>query len=291
MKRWQIFLVALAAAAALLAWKREPAMMAYVAGKTPKTSLNERAALLADAIEVRLPDIGEGPFPVVLQFHGCAGIRAPFQEQWADVANRAGYAAMIVDSNSPRGYSREASLDVVCDGKALLGQERAGDVLAALHLAKANPGLDTEQIVLAGWSHGGWSVMDYLTMDFKGLWPAGLKPADHAPPQVAGAILFYPYCGTGALSRFRKWSQKPDVLALIAGADTIVNADECIAYFQNREQAGEPVNIAVYPGAEHVFDDPFLEPDYISWYNEKYHKDAMGRYDAFLRRLKAPAAQ
>ncbi len=290
MKLWHYSVILIAVAAATLAWKREPMMLALAASKVSKISLEDRIKLIKDAVEIHIPEKGAAPYPVVLQFHGCAGINVPHHRQWADVANRAGYAAMIVDSTGPRGYSRESALDIVCQGKALLGQERAGDVLAAVHLAEADARLDANHIILAGWSHGGWSVMDYMTMDFKHHWPAGLKHTDENPPEIRGALLFYPYCGPGALSRLRQWRSHPDVLALIAGSDTIVDADQCISYFEDRKRAGEPIDLMVYPDAEHVFDDPFPEPDYGDWYNKQYADDAMARYVAFLERIKVSPA-
>ena len=267
-----------------LALKREPIAMAYFASQTVKSTLAEREALLDEHIEIRAPD-GEGPFPVVIQLHGCAGIRTPFQHQWADIANAAGYAAMIVDSNGARGLDRATSLELVCGGKRLLGQERAGDIAAAIEIAQRDPRLDAERIVVAGWSHGAWTAMDYLTMDMRATAPAGLDPSGFDAPEISGAILFYPYCGVGALSRFRAPAQQPQTLALIAGEDEVVDERQCVRYFDRQKRAGAPLEMVVYEGANHVFDDPFLEPEYLHWYNEEYFKDAAARYADFLERL------
>lgn len=285
MKHWRIIGLVLALGVSVLVWKREPLMIAWFAMNTDQTNLNQRIELIESNIEVRLPDEGAAPFPVVLQFHGCAGIRPPFQEQWADIANRAGFAAMIVDSNGPRGISREAALDKICGGKALIGHERAGDVLAALRIAQNDERLDTSRLVLTGWSHGAWSVMDFLTMDGKNRTPAGLSGWSGDTADIAGAVLFYPYCGAGALSRFREWTQHPKTLAFVAGADKMVPAKACISYFKARQSKGDPVDLLIYADADHVFDDPFLEPEWIHWYNEEYFKDAADRYEAFLEEL------
>lgn len=289
LKRWPIFVLILTVIATGAFWKREPLMLAWVAANTDQTSLDERIALIEDGVEVRLPDSGEAPYPVVLQFHGCAGIRPPFQEQWADVANRAGYAAVIVDSNTPRGFSRKQALEIICGGKALIGQERAGDVAAAIKIAQADDRLDAEHIVLAGWSHGAWSVMDYLTMDGEKRRPAGMIKMGMSEnlglSKIGGAVLFYPYCGPGALSRFRDWTRSPKTLAFIAGADEMVPSEACISYFEGRQEQSDRVDFVVYDGAHHVFDDPFLEPEWIHWYNEEYHTDATKRYETFLNSL------
>lgn len=284
MNRWiftTVIAIALITAAAL--WKGEAVMMAYLAGKAPQTTLRERMDLLAGGLEVHLPETGAPPYPVVLQFHGCAGVRASFQRQWADVATRNGLAAVIIDSNGPRGYSRQTALDTICKGKVLLGQERAGDVAAAIALVKNDARFDADRMVLAAWSHGAWSVLDFLTMDMKRMRPAGLKGDMASPPALAGVILFYPYCGAGALSRFRPWTQSPPMLALVAGADLMVDGPQCAKFFERRKLKGAPVDYVFYPDAHHVFDDPFLEPDWIHWYNEEYHKDAEARVEAFLK--------
>ena len=287
MKRWPIALLILALFAGVLYWKREPAVMAFAGAIIEKSSDAERVALLSTHTEIRLPE-GETPFPVVIQFHGCAGVRAPFQRDWADIANKAGYAAMIVDSNGARGFDRAASVEKVCGGKALLGQERAGDVLAAIEIADADPRLDASRMVLAGWSHGAWSVMDYFTMDPEKTTPPGLVRERRKLPEAKGAILFYPYCGFGARIHFQPYVQSPPTLALIAGADEIVDAQRCIEHFGKRKAEGGTVDMVVYDGANHVFDDRYLEPELQSWFNEDYYQDAAGRYEGFLTALGAP---
>ena len=46
---------------------------------------------------------GEGPFPVVIQMHGCGG-KKNLQERWAEVA-KAGWAVIVVDSYAHRKIS------------------------------------------------------------------------------------------------------------------------------------------------------------------------------------------
>ena len=105
--------------------KRDELILDAVGLKAKRGSLEEREALLAPAMQFFIPEGREGPFPAVIQFHGCAGIRQPFMEQWAKVANEAGYMAVVVDSFGPRGITRDVALKTVCEGTMLLGQERA----------------------------------------------------------------------------------------------------------------------------------------------------------------------
>lgn len=287
MKRWRliVFLFVGTVIAAGLFAKREPLMLAWLAANIEKTDIAARQRLLESAMEVRLPTSGEPPFPVVLQFHGCAGKRDAFQDYWADIANEAGYAAMIVDSHGPRGFSREAALEIICAGKALIGQERAGDVLAAIRSAEENPNLDASRLVLAGWSHGAWSVMDFLTMDLITHAPAGLDLQDTDLPDLSGVLLFYPYCGIGTLSRFRNPAHTPKSLVFVAGADEIVDPKQCTRHFERRKEKGDPLDVIVYPEARHAFDDQFLEPEWLFLYNEEYARDAAENYGAFLSEL------
>lgn len=285
MKLWRIALLFLVVITGVAILKREPLAMAYLASKLDETTIDERVALMRDHIEILTPD-GEGPFPVVMQLHGCAGIRVPFQHQWAAIANKAGYAAIIVDSNGARGMNRELSLERVCGGKTLLGQERASDIAAVLEIAKSDARLDTTKVVLAGWSHGAWTTMDYLTMDPAKKALPGFKQPQADLPDIDGAVLFYPYCGLGAHSRYADYVQSPPTLALIAGADEIVEEEICIRHFNKRKKAGAPIDMVIYENANHVFDDPFLEQEYQSWFNQDYFDDAAARYEAFLQNLR-----
>ena len=287
MIRWLIAVLGvLLLGGALLLWRAEPLYLAYLASRAEPQTLAERRALIADGVEVHLPAADDdGPFPAVLLFHGCAGPRMTFQRQWAEVMTEEGFAAAIIDSTGPRGFSREEALAVVCGGKTLLGQERAGDILAALEIIRDDPRIDANRLVLAGWSHGAWTVMDLLAMDLEKRRPAGLKGDLPAASDIDGVILFYPHCGVGALSKRLPWRVKPPALALIADADSIVNADACKEVIAAKIDEGAPIDLTVYPDAEHVFDDPFLEPEWIHWYDEEHHKDAEKRVRAFLRGL------
>lgn len=289
MKRALIFAgILIVLLAVFVGMRLEPLYLGWLASKTETQTLSERQVMLADGVEIHMPDTDQPSVPTIVMFHGCAGPRMTFQRQWADVFNDAGYAAIIIDSTGPRGLSREDALEVVCGGKTLLGQERAGDVYAAIEIVRADPRLDVDRLLLAGWSHGAWTVMDYLTMDGAKHRPAGLSGKLPQAADLDGVVLFYPHCGAGALSRFRPWRQSPPTIAFVAGSDTIVEADKCIKLVDRKTRKGAPIDLTVYPDAQHVFDDPFLEPDWIHWYDEKDHLDAERRLRNFLNERKAP---
>lgn len=285
MMRWIIGFIVLFVIVALSAWKSESLILKALHWQTPKTTLAEHQAFLSDYITVLTPDEGSAPYPTVIQFHGCAGMRREFHENWAQIANDAGYAAVLVDSNRARAIGFEESLQTICEGKALIGQERAGDVLAAINHALKDPRLNTDKLVLAGWSHGAWTVMDFLTMDMASSSPANLSNDTLVKPDIDGAILFYPYCGRGTLSRVRAWTQEISTLAFIAGNDSIVEPKPCIDFFSKQKADGKSTELIVYPEAEHIFDDVTLYEEDPKYYDEASAKDATKRYKAFLAKL------
>lgn len=288
MKRWLL----LAALGALLllaggAWvNREALVLTYLGGRIDKRSLAEQQALIAPFVHVFVPEAGAAPYPTVIQFHGCAGYSADFMEMWAKRANDAGFLVIAVDSNSPRGFDREAALSSVCEGKVLLGQERAGDVAAALAVAAGRDDVDPARIVLAGWSHGAWSVMDYLALAAAGRRPPSLRDA---PPSVspAGLVLFYPYCGEGTWSRIEPWTPGPSVLAFVAGKDTVVDGAACKAQFEKLRGDGVGVDLVYYENADHVFDNEGLVGGpFENFYSPTDAADAAQRYVRYLNAIR-----
>lgn len=277
---WAAVIAALGAGAYV---KREPLILSFVGMSAAKRTLNEQVALIAPNVEIFSPSAGEGPFPTLITFHGCSGFRRAWTRQWARVANEAGFLVIAVDSNGVRGIEREEALKTVCAGKKLIGQERAGDVAAAIALAHARPDVDPEKIVLAGWSHGAWSVMDYLALAGAGRAPSSLKAR---PPDAAinGAILFYPYCGEGTWSRLAVWKPRPVTLAFVAGRDSVVSPEECRGAFAHLKDQGVIIDLVDYPDADHAFDDATLVGGpYEYFYDATAAADSALRVSAFLK--------
>lgn len=266
---------------------REFLTLAAIGANTPKRTLAEQQALLAPHVRVFAPQAGAPPYPAVLQFHGCAGYRDDFMEQWAKVGNEAGFLVIAIDSAAPRGLDRDASISSVCEGKTLVGQERAGDVAAALDDALRRRDVDPERIVVAGWSHGAWSIMDYLALSAAGRNPPSI--AGEAPSiDPAGVILFYPYCGPGSWSRIGKWTTKAEMIAFIAGDDAMVDGPQCRSLLETKARAGAAIDLVYYPQAGHVFDDAgLLGGEYGYLYRPEEAEDAAARYAAFLARIRS----
>lgn len=267
-------------------FNREPLMLAYLAGKIEKRTLAEQQSLIAPYLHVFTPTSGSPPYPAIVQFHGCAGYRPDFMEMWAKIGVEQGFVVIAVDSGGPRGLDREASLAQVCTGKTLIGQERAGDIAAALMLAAERGDIDPKKIVAAGWSHGAWSLMDYMALSAAGKKPPSLKGAAR-PLDPAGVVLFYPYCGEGSWSRVNHWKTKATAIAFVAGKDTIVDGALCRKQIEKMARDGTPVDLVYYPDADHVFDDAgLLGGEFAHFYDPAAAADAITRYRAFLQLIK-----
>lgn len=200
-------------------------------------------ALMASA-EVLLPE-GEGPFPVVVQMHGCGGAQ-PMQRRYAGAAREAGIAVVILDSMTPRGIGRRAAQLTVCTGLRLRGEERAQDLRVALDWLGEQPWADRDRVAAAGWSHGAWSVMEALAADDGHAGVAALKLA----------VLFYPYAGPLARTASRGWGRnRPAVLTVLAGRDSVVGRLAPRRAIARLEADGLDVERLEFPDATHAFDD------------------------------------
>ncbi|MEM7411196.1 MAG: prolyl oligopeptidase family serine peptidase [Myxococcota bacterium] len=214
----------------------------HVERQTPDALL----AFLEPTFELRVPS-GAGPHPTVVQFHGCGGLRAN-QRSWAARFVEAGWASLIVDSNGPRSLTPSW----VCSGLSLSGMERAGDVWVALEHARAQPQLDAERIVLAGWSHGAWAIFELLDRNTPDRLPHNLSGA---PPGglagIAGLLFVYPFCGMRDVVPPRTTPS----LFVLAGADQITPPEACEVRARLWERAGQPARVTVLDGAHHAFDE------------------------------------
>jgi len=191
--------------------------------------------------------------PAVVMAHGCGG---PFnhQERWAKNFNDIGVAGFVVDSYS----NRDLTPRPVCKGRKFYGHQRSADLVAALdHVAKL-PYIDKNQIYLAGWSHGGWTVLDTVALLSHDKPPSNL---DQLPEQVdqlqlAGSIIFYPYCGKFSHAKQKEWAGSQSSLMLLVENDHKINEKACITFIDKMVAKGHNIKLETFSGVEHAFDYP-----------------------------------
>jgi dienelactone hydrolase len=238
-------------------------------------------------LQTRYPP-GEGPFPVVLLFHGCGGVRQ-IMDDYAREATKAGVATMIVDSHTPRGIDYDAALAQVCTGRILWGRERAADLHAALAVVRDDPRLDAGRIALAGWSHGGWTLLDAFALNANGQSPDGLD----AVPQpafagVQGVFLVYPYVSGPALARRRDFTLPAPAEAVLVAEDGMANEHDAAEVFAKLKEAGAAVTWSTLGGVTHGFDEPDHHPTSKLRYDEGATQQTRGAFVDFLKRRLNP---
>ena len=217
-------------------------------------------------------------------FHGCGGIRSHLA-RYAEAAADAGCRAFIVDSYTPRGWSRLEAVATVCTGTRFWGRERAGDVLATLRGITARPDIDASRVLLAGWSHGAWTLMDLMTMPLTE--PGEAAVADPDPRLLGGVrslFLAYPYGGFGALTRRRAWLRRPAVLGVLPTRDHVTWAHDSARLYRRLTDC--ELEVWTVEGAIHSFDEPTGVPPMR--YDPVLLDEAVGRFRVFLERTLRP---
>jgi dienelactone hydrolase len=212
---------------------------------------------------------GDGPFPAVVQLHGCSGRGSRVSEDAAGARIVAlGYALLIVDSFGPRGIKERCGVEI---GPPV---DRVMDAYGALLWLAQQPFIDPERIALLGYSQGAMVALSAVTLDGVGTlfdW------------HFRAAIAYYPLCSLsdGAVS--------VPTLILIGDLDDWTPARYCQAVMAGRSGAGAPIKLAVYPGAYHAFNAASLRDKPRSYfghhleYNEAADRAAQSETIAALR--------
>jgi dienelactone hydrolase len=197
--------------------------------------------------ELYLPS-GVAPSAAVVVLHGCDGV-SPHYRQWARRLADWGYAALLIDSFRPRGYTQ------VCNHGLLVPPEaQARDAFDGAAYLRAVPQVRAQRVGVIGFSHGGWAVLKAVL--------AGIVRRPDEPP-FAAAVGYYPGCDP------RDPPGHPletDTLVLIGDADDWTSAARCERWRDAAQPNGHVLAMKVYPGARHGFDAPTLPHFYAGHY-------------------------
>lgn len=210
---------------------------------------------------------GAGPFPAVVMMHDCSGLGprssgAPMR--WARELVAQGYAVIVPDSFSTRGFPDGVCTSASPNRQRVNGHARALDAYGALAFLRARPDVIGARVAVMGGSHGGWATLAAMHAPLEAHNPLG--QAKREP--FAAAIALYPSCAP----RYGTWSNsKPRAFGLVTGysgeyqalaplliltgeKDDWTPAEPCRELAQRSRAAGYPVEIKIYPAAHHAFD-------------------------------------
>ena len=230
--------------------------------------------------------------PAVVMMHGRAGAYSSLangkydattitkrHRMWGELWAEQGYVAILVDGFGARGYphgfprfsydTRPAELDEVT--------VRPLDAYGAVKYLRTRSDVIADRIGLQGWSNGGsttLSSMAEVAADTPGAAMLGPKTGFRA------ALAFYPACGLKG--RFDDgYRPYAPVRVLQGDADEEVSPKRCARLVDKSRAHGGNIEITLYPGATHDFDDPGRRRQSVEA-NRAAKADALQRAPAFF---------
>lgn len=267
---------AAATTAALLLALAAPAAFAQEEDEAPAAAAAPSGAVPAEAVEFRTLDTATGKVdgylfrprnvtgkaPAVVLMHNRDGLYSsraegdykastlsPRNKAWAQFWAGRGYYVLLVDSYAARGYpqgmadipvkERPESVDDV--------NARPLDAYGALQYLRKIPEVDGDRIGLMGLAAGGSAVLATMADD---------KPGDMRKLGFRAGIAVSPFCTLR--KRFDKNGYKPyaGVRLFMGAADQTSSPDTCKGLVERSRKKGGDVELTVYPGASHGFEEP-----------------------------------
>ncbi|WP_089025436.1 dienelactone hydrolase family protein [Bradyrhizobium mercantei] len=196
---------------------------------------------------------------------------AMWGQYWADH----GYVALLPDSFGPRGKAHGFGRFTHDDPDRTDVNEktvRPLDAEGALSWLRSQKDVSGNRIFLQGWSNGGSTALN--VMQRQGTATSGYR----------AALAFYPGCGPAALLAQTLTSAAP-ITMLLGTDDEEVSPERCQDVAGRSVAAGSRIDVVVYPGATHDFDDPGRKRQ-SNPANSAALKDAMVRAIAITEGLK-----
>ncbi len=200
--------------------------------------------------------------PVVVALHGCGGLwnaRGGLDTRYRDYQawfKARGVSLLLVDSFSTRGKPRGICTEPLAN-RDIRPADRRLDVQGALKWLQTQPWVDTQRLLLLGWSHGGSTVLSTLDRQVAQGHTALGWPRDL--PDFKAAIAFYPGCTPA--SRNSDYRLETPLLLLIGEDDDWTPAASCERFHRyqtsqllQRGLETQRFQLKLYPGAHHGFD-------------------------------------
>lgn len=205
------------------------------------TGTSEGAKPVTVAGLLRVAKAGTERLPTVILMHGSGGLGGNI-EFWQRALAARGISTFAIDGFTGRGLT-----SVNTDQSLLARTNLILDIYRALGVLAWHPRVDPARIAVMGFSRGGQAALYASLKRFDAAWNrSGVTPALYLP--------VYPDCSI----RFRDDTAVVDrPIRMFGGSGDDYNpAATCAAYAERLKAAGADVDLTVYPGAQHVFDNP-----------------------------------
>ena len=230
--------------------------------------------------------------PAVVMMHGRAGAYSSLangkydattiskrHQMWGELWAAQGYVAILVDGFGPRGYPHGFPRFSYDERPEALNEVtvRPLDAYGAINYLRTRNDVIADRIALQGWSNGGSATlasMAEVAADTPGAAMRGPKTGFRA------ALAFYPACGLKGMfdDGYLPYAQ---VKVLQGDADEEVSPRRCARLVEKSRARGGDIEITLYPGATHDFDDPGPRRQRVEA-NRAAKADAVPRAQAFF---------
>jgi len=203
--------------------------------------------------------------PAVVMMHGRAGAYSEAadgeydertlsrrHQEWGHFWANQGYLAVLVDGFGPRGYPHGFPRFSYNDRPESLNEVtvRPLDAYGALAWLRTRSDVIADRIALQGWSNGGSASLATMAQ------PSAPGVASPTPVTgFRGALVFYPACGLKGQFEEGVVPYAP-VQVFQGSADEEVSPKLCAELVDKSRAAGGDIELTLYPGATHDFDDP-----------------------------------
>ncbi len=266
-----------------------PLLAAAAAHAEPETVYFMSADGKTEIVGYLFKPSGPAPHPAMVMLHGRAGpysandnatctrvargVTSPCNAStlskrhvmWGEYWAEHGYLAVLPDSFGPRdkahGFPRDSHGE---DDRKSTNEKtvRPFDAEGALAWLRGRDDVDAGHIFLQGWSNGGSTLLNVMIRQGS---KAGFR----------GALAFYPGCGDDALLETTVRTTTP--MAIFSGADDEEVSHVICEHVVGRSLVADTtLNLTIYPGATHDFDDPGEARQKVPA-NRAAKKDAMAR--------------
>jgi dienelactone hydrolase len=200
--------------------------------------------------------------PFVVFLHGCGGLQIERVAHWGKFFAQRGVGVLMVDSDTTRNVKNACSESGV---PLVWIKRRADDAASALAWLTSQPYVDPDRIAIMGQSQGGAAEL------------FALHDKVASASQFVAGLAMYPACIRALNNKIQL--AKP-VLVLVGSEDAVAPAAECEA-LQAIQSNKNNLDIVVYPGAAHEFDNP-VKP-YLLFGKYKGGEDPASRKKAQAR--------